>query len=118
MNCSEMVMSPVVGALECKLRGVLEFERMGAPTAGVDSCWGFPVDCPGGIVDCPEGMEGAAGCAVEPVGAGINPMLAAIAAGDKAHDRGQLGITQMRGLKRSRDILLYSQTSRGAHNLL
>jgi hypothetical protein len=80
MKRSVIVISPVAGAMECECTGMLEFETAGAPTAGADGCWGFPEGCPVGVVDCPEGTEGAAGCAVEPVGAGVNPMLAAIEA--------------------------------------
>ena len=87
MKCSVIVISPVAGALEFKCAGMLECKTVGAPTAGVDSGWGFPEGCPEGVVDCPEGTEGAAGCAVEPVEAGVNPMLAAIEAEHSANGR-------------------------------
>jgi len=61
---------------------MLEFETAGAPPAAAGSCWGIPEVCP-------EGAVGAAGGAVEPVGAGVNPIIAAIEAGGKGHNRAQ-----------------------------
>jgi len=77
-----MVMSPVAGVLECEPTGVLEFETAGAPPVAVGSCWGIPEVCP-------EGAVGATGGAVEPVGVGVNPIIAAIEADDKGHNRAQ-----------------------------
>jgi len=75
-------MSPVEGGLECEPAAVLVFEMAGSPQVGAEGCWGVPEVCP-------EGAEGAAGCAVEPVGAGVNPMLAAIEGDGKGHEMGQ-----------------------------
>jgi hypothetical protein len=88
MKHSVMVMSPGVGALECELRSMLEFETLVAPPVEAGGCWGFPEVCPEGAEGFPEGAEGAAGCAVEPVGVGVNLILAAMGIGDKGHDRG------------------------------
>jgi len=82
MKHSVMVMSLVAGVLECKPTGVLEFETAGAPPAAAGSCWGIPEVCP-------EGAVGAAGGAVEPVGVGINLIIAAIEADNEGHDRAQ-----------------------------
>jgi hypothetical protein len=87
----------------------VEFEPVGAPPDEAGGCWGVPEACP-------EGAEGAAGCAVEPEGAGVKPTLEAIAESGARQDEGKGGTAQKD--QRSREKLsLYSQTSRKAHNL-
>jgi hypothetical protein len=55
------------GGLEFEPVGAaVEFEPEVAPLVGAEDGWGGPETCP-------EGVEAAAGSAVEPVGAGVNP---------------------------------------------
>ncbi len=84
MKHSVIVISPLEGGLECEPVGVLAFEMAGAAPVGAEGCWGVSEACP----------EGAA---VEPVGAGVNPPLAAIEGDDKGHEM---------GLKKSRQYLI------------
>jgi hypothetical protein len=75
-----MVMSPVEGGLECKPTLVVVFKPEGAAPGGAEEGWGAPADCP-------EGTEAAAGCVVEPVGAGVRPMLEDIEASRKVQEK-------------------------------
>ena len=54
------------GGLEFEPAVAVEFEPEGVPPAGAEGAWGAPEACP-------EGIEAAADCAVDPVGAGVNP---------------------------------------------
>jgi len=65
--------------LECEAAGIMVFEMGGATPVGAEGCWGVPEDGP-------EGAEGATGCAVEPVGVGVNLILAAIEGDDEDNE--------------------------------
>ena len=75
-----------MAGLECEAAGIMVFETGGATPVGAEGCWGVPEDGSEGAVICLEGTEGAAGCTVEPVGVGVNPILAAIEGDDEDHE--------------------------------
>jgi len=103
-----MVMSPVGAGLECEPALAVVFEPEGAPPDGAEEGWGAPEDCP-------EGVEVAAGCTVEPEGAGVSPTVADIELNHEGYEnRGHSGGGGSKGLG---NISLYSQTSSEAHNL-
>ena len=71
MKRSVIMMSPADEGLEFEPLAVVVFESVGAPSVGAMDCWGAPAACP-------EGADPVGPCVVDPVGAGVKPMLEAI----------------------------------------
>jgi len=82
MKRSVIVMSSKEGGVECETAGGLVFEPGGAPPVAAADCWRGPEAGP-------ESEGAGAGCAVEPVGAGVSPTLGSIMQGTKGCDNGE-----------------------------